>query len=297
MRSISRILLATAFFAIPFSAHAEKLKVVASFSILGNMVSHIAGDNVELKVLVGPNGDAHEYQPAPTDAKALAEANLVVVNGLGLEGWFDRLVSSSGYTGQVVTASHGIAPLEMKEGGQKHSDPHAWQNLAGGMVYVVNIRDALIKIDGKHADEYRANTEKYIAELDALDRWVREQISTVPMEKRNVISMHDSFGYFAEAYGVFFFAPVGLSTEAQPSAADIARLEDQVRGQKITAVFLENMTDSRLMKQLEKDAGAHIGGTLYSDALSTPDGPAPSYEGMFRHNVPALVQEMLRNPN
>ena len=302
MHKTARFLLTAAFILSSFSpAYAAKLKVVASFSILGDLVSEVAGDNIDLKVLVGSNGDAHEYQPAPADAKALAGANLVFVNGLGFEGWFERLVRSSGYNGQVVVASKGVPTLKSQEDpGEKlhgHNDPHAWQNIANAKVYVVNIRDALIMADKKHADEYRDNTEKYLAQLDALESWVKAEIGKVPAEKRKVISMHDAFQYFAKAYGITFLAPVGISTDAQPSAADIARLEDQIRSQKITAVFLENMTDSRLITQLQQDAGAHIGGTLYSDALSAPGEPAPDYISMFKHNVPELTRGMMQNPN
>jgi len=279
---------------MPAAAHAEKLRVVASFSILGDMVHEVAGGNVELKTLVGPDGDAHVYEPSPADAKAIVSANLVVVNGLGFEGWLSRLIASSGYAGPVAVASSGIEALAFK-GERLTQDPHAWQSLANGEIYVANVRDALIDADHTHADEYRANAARYLKRLAALEGWVRAEIATVPESRRKVITSHDAFQYFARAYGVQFIAPLGVSTESEASAADIARLIDQIRAQKVQAVFMENITDGRLIRQLESDGGAYVGGTLYSDALSPPDGPAPTYIAMFRHNVTQLVEGMEHN--
>ena len=280
------LLLTLTTFALPAQA-AEKLHVVASFSILGDMTREVAGDAIDLKTLVGPNGDTHEYEPTPTDAKTLAHADLTLINGLGLEGWMDRLISASGTKAKMVIATAGIATLP--------NDPHAWQNVTNGKIYVANIRDALAAADPAHASQYKANAGAYIQKLDALDNWVKAQIATVPENKRKVISTHDAFRYFAKAYGVDFIAPLGISTDAQASAGDLAKLIRQIREEKITALFFENMTDSRLIKQLETDAHAHIGGTLYSDALSPPGGPAPNYIAMFRHNVPELVETMQTN--
>lgn len=278
--------------ALTFSAHAEgKLKVVASFSILGDMVKNVAADDVELKILVGANGDAHEYQPTPADAKAISKADLVIVNGLGFEGWLSRLIKSSDYKGKIVEASNSVLPSKLENG----DDPHAWQSLENGKIYIKNIRDALISADKFHADDYIKNAESYLKKLDGLDAWVKNEISKVPVEKRKVISTHDSFGYFAKAYNVEFLAPQGISTESQATAADVAKLIDQIRAQKITAVFFENMTDSRLIKQLEKDAGAHVGGTLYSDALSAENESASNYILMFQNNITLLVNAMMKN--
>jgi len=277
---------------LPAAAHAEKLKVVASFSILGDMAHEVAGDNVELKTLVGPNSDTHVYEPTPADAKAIASADLVIVNGLGFEGWLSRLIQSSGYKGPVVVATSGVKPLTFEGDGQ---DPHAWQSIANGKIYVANILGALVKADNKHADQYRANAVRYLKQLDALEAWVRQEISAVPENSRSVITSHDAFDYFAAAYGVKFIAPLGISTDSEASAADIARLIDQIRAQKIRAVFMENIADTRLIRQLENDGGAYVGGTLYSDALSTPDGPAASYIEMFKHNVKQLVAGMVHN--
>lgn len=297
--NLLRLIIATAALLLPLtSAHADgKLKVIASFSVLGDMVKNVGGDDIDLKVLVGPNGDTHEYQPTPADVKAIAHADLVLVNGLGLEGWMDRMIKSSGYKGQVVEATRGIELLISAE--EEHpgtQDPHAWQNAANGKIYVANIRDALIAADKTHTDDYRKNADAYIKKIDETDAWVKAEINKVPAEKRKVISTHDAFQYFARAYGVEFLSSQGLSTEAQSSAADVAKIINRIRDKKITAVFFENMTDSRLIKQLEKDAGAHVGGTLYSDAISASNEPAPNYIAMFKHNVPVLVAAMQKNP-
>jgi len=279
---------------LPVNAFATPLKVVASFSILGDMVHQVGGNDIDLKTLVGPNGDAHVYEPTPADAKALAAADLVIINGLSFEGWLGRLIVSSGYTGSIVSASDGVKPLEFSGAGMAQ-DPHAWQNIANAKIYVMNIRDALIKADGAHAAHYKTHAEKYLQELDTLDAWVKAQIASVPNNKREVITSHDAFQYFGKAYGVRFIAPQGISTESEASAADIARLIDQIRTQKIQAMFMENISDPRLIKQLETDAGAYVGGTLYSDALSPPDGPASDYIAMFRHNVTQLAAGMRHN--
>ncbi|AMC13370.1 metal ABC transporter substrate-binding protein [Liberibacter crescens] len=300
MNYFLRILLASLTLLLPFShAHARgKLKVIATFSVLGDMVKHVAYNDIDLKVLVGPNGDTHEYQPTPTDAKDIAKADLVIMNGAKLEGWLDRLIQSSGYKGPVVEATKGISLLTSQEEGQKAGapDPHAWQNAANGKIYVTNIRDALIAADRAHASDYRKNAETYIKQIDAIDAWIKESIATVPEKKRIAIISHDALQYFGVAYKLKFLAAQGISTESQPSAANMAKLIKQIRKKKITAVFLENMTDSRLVKQLEKDAGAHIGGTLYTDALSDPKGPAPTYLDMFKHNVPELLKGLQQNP-
>ena len=275
---------------LPFSLHAStsKPKIVVSFSILADMTKQIAGDNAEIISLVGANGDVHEYQPSPKDAQTISEADLVIVNGLGLEGWLERLIISSGYKGTIIYASNGVNLIK--------DDPHAWQDLQNGEIYVRNIRDALIAQDPSHYADYSVSATKYIHELETLNEWVKLEFSKVPQNKRKVISTHDAFEYFARAYNIEFIAPIGVNTESQPSAKDIAKLIDQIRTQKITAIFFENMTDSRIIKQLEKDAGAHIGGTLYSDALSDTQQPAPSYIAIFKYNVPELVNTMLANP-
>ena len=278
---------------------AEKIQVVASFSILGDMAAEIAGDKADILVLVGPNGDAHAFEPSPADAKKLSDSKLVLVNGLALDGWMDRLAKASGYTGPVVIASSGIEPRTMigEESGSSETvvDPHAWQDLSNGVVYVSNIVEALAKADPANAADYRARGERYIGRLRALDADIRREIAKVPPARRRVITSHDAFGYFAGAYGVEFLAPEGISTESEPSASDLARLIDQIRREGIKTLFVENITDPRMIRMIAGETGAEIGGTLFSDAISPPDGPAPHYVDMFTNNVPKLVAAMLKN--
>ena len=280
----------------------KKVKVIASFSILGDMVKNVGGDRVEVTTLVGPNGDAHVYQPTPAAAKAVGTADLVVVNGLGFEGWMDRLIQTSGFKGPVVVASQGIKTREMTneekeehERGARHEpkiDPHAWQNLSNGRIYVENIAKGLSAVDPAGAPTYKANAEVYEAKLADLDQWVRTQFAGIPKAKRRLITSHDALGYFGAAYGITILSPMGLSTESEASAGDIARLILQIRQEKITAVFIENVTDPRLMEQVAKESGATLGGELYSDALSKPGEAAPTYIDMFKNNVSKIVSAM-----
>ena len=266
---------------------AGKLKVVTTFTILADMVRNVGGEHVALTTLVGPDGDAHVYEPTPADARALARADLVVVNGLGFEGWIDRLINVSGYRGPVVVASEGIAALTVEE---NQPDPHAWQDLANGRLDVANIVRALAAADPDHADDYRHRADAYDRELAELDREVKSRLDAFPRDRRKVITSHDAFQYFGRAYGIDFHAPVGLSTESEPSAGQVAALIRQMRDEGIHALFVENITDPRLVGQLAREAGAVIGGRLYSDSLSGPTGPAPTYLDMFRHNVGEIAK-------
>jgi zinc/manganese transport system substrate-binding protein len=262
----------------------DRLKVVASFSILGDFVKNVGGDRVEVTTLVGPDGDVHVYTPAPADAKKIADARLVIINGLGLEGWLPRLVQSSGSKAAIVTATDGIVPL--KSGSA--ADPHAWQSVANAKVYVANIRDALVAADPADAAAFRANADGYLAKLDELDSDVRVAMAQIPAARRRVISTHGAFGYFAAAYGVDFIAPLGVSTDSEASARDIADIITQIRVAKIPAVFVENISDPRLIQRISAETGAGIGGTLYSDGLTGEKGDAPTYIDMVRHNIKAL---------
>ena len=290
---------------------ADKIRVVATFTILGDMVRQIGGDHVALTTLVGPDGDGHVFEPSPADARAIAEADLVIVNGLGFEGWIDRLIKAAGYRGPVIVASAGIVPLKAEEEpghahGHAHdthgsaakradhhhddADPHAWQDLANGRVYAANIARGLADADPAQADHYRTRAKAYERAMAALDQDIRGRLEAVPADRRKVITAHDAFRYFGHAYGVDFHAPVGLSTESEPSAGEIATLIRQMRDEGIRALFVENITDPRLVQQLAREAGAVLGGTLYSDSLSGPDGPAPTYLDMFRHNAGEIAK-------
>ncbi|HTO78242.1 MAG TPA: zinc ABC transporter substrate-binding protein [Methylocystis sp.] len=286
------LLLLFALAALPAAAQAlpAPLPVVASFSILGDFVREVGGDAVALSVIVGPDSDAHVYEPTPADARKVSEAKLVFVNGLGLEGWFDRLVAAADAKARLVVATAGITPKKL-EGGL---DPHAWQDVANARRYAENIRDALKAADPARAALYEARAAAYIATLDALDKEVASAIAAIPSQRRRIVSTHDAFGYFSARYGLAFIAPQGVSTEAEPSARDIARIIDTARREKVAAVFLENISDPRLARRLAKESGVKLGGELYSDALSKPDGPAPSYVAMMRHNVEELTKALAR---
>ncbi len=266
----------------------DRLNVVASFSILGDFVRNVGGDRVNVTTLVGPDGDVHVYAPAPADAKKIADAKLVIINGLGLEGWLPRLVQSAGSKAAIVAATDGIAPLKIGS----DADPHAWQSVVNARIYVANIRDALGAADPADAEFFRANAERYLATLDVLDREVREAIAQIPQARRKVISTHDAFGYFAAAYGVEFIAPLGVSTESEASARDIAGIITQIRTSRIPAVFLENISDPRLIRRISAETGAKVGGTLYSDSLTGEKGDAPTYIDMVRHNIKALTSAL-----
>jgi zinc/manganese transport system substrate-binding protein len=302
-----RFLLAsvTAFALLGSHSHAaEKLPVTASFSILGDLVRVVGGDRVAVSTLVGANEDAHVFEAKPSDAKTLLSSKLVVLNGLGFEPWAGKLLKSSGYKGETVTAAKGVKARAMQEekghgahAGHAHEemDPHAWQNPNHVALYVRNIAAGLAKVDAAGAATYQANAEAYVKELQALDAWAQAQIATIPADKRKVITSHDAFGYFAAQYGVKFLAPQGVNTEAEPSAKQVAQLIKQIQREKIRAVFVENMSNPKLIAQLSKDAGATLGASLYADALSTADQPGATYLQMMRHNVTQLVDGMKRN--
>ena len=267
---------------------AERLNVVASFSILGDFVRTIGGDRVDVTTLVGADSDVHVYTPAPSDAKRIADAKLVVVNGLGLEGWLPRLVQSSGSKATVVTASAGVTPLKLGSA----ADPHAWQSVPNAKIYVTDIANALAAAAPEDADFFRARAKAYLEKLEILDREVREAVAKIPPEQRKVISTHDAFGYFAAEYGVQFIAPLGVSTETEPSARDIAGIIGQIKAQKIPAVFLENISDDRLIRRIAAETGSKVGGTLISDGLTGEKGLAPTYIDMVRHNIKALTSAL-----
>jgi zinc/manganese transport system substrate-binding protein len=275
--------------AVAFPAHAQdRPSVVASFSILGDFAKNVGGDRVSVTTLVGPDGDVHVYTPAPADAKKISDAKLLVINGLGLEGWLPRLLQASGSKAAIITATKGIAPLKLGS----DADPHAWQSVANARIYVANIRDALVAADPADGEIFRANAQSYLERLDGLDREVREAVARIPGPRRKVISTHDAFGYFAAAYGIEFVAPLGVSTESEASARDIAGIITQVKNAKIPAVFLENISDPRLIRRISAETGARVGGTLYSDSLTDEKGEAPTYIDMVRHNIKVLTSAL-----
>ena len=289
------------------AGNGDKLNVVASFSILRDWVAIVGGDRVAVSALVGPSADAHVYAPTPRDAKIVGAARLIVVNGLGFEGWMDRLVQASATRAPVIVASAGVVPLpppyppplmgEGRVGGRFGNaaagiDPHAWQSVRNAEIYVSNIRDGLMRADPQGRETYEANAAAYMQELARLDADIRRAVATIPPARRKVITTHDAFGYFAADYGIEFVAVQGVSTETEASARDIARIIRAIREQNIPALFFENAVDPRLVRRIAAETGARIGGTLFSDALTAPPGPAATYVDMMRHNIGKIVDAL-----
>jgi zinc/manganese transport system substrate-binding protein len=283
----------------PPASGQSKPRVVATFSILGDLVGEVGSDRIELAVLVGADTDAHTYQPKPADARALVAAQAMVSNGLGFEGWIDRLAKAAPFKGRAIVASAGVATLKAAPTpGHSHghgTDPHCWQDVSRARRYVANIVAGLAEADAASAAYYRERGQLYDQRLAVLDQWVKAEIAKVPAGQRRAITGHNSFGYFASAYGVQFLSPRGFTTDSEPSAKDVAALIRQVREQKIKALFVENMSNPGVVNQIARESGAVVGPRLYSDALSAPGGPAPTYEAMMRYNVAALVAGMLKN--
>lgn len=278
-------------------AQQARLPVVASFSILGDMVRRIAeeGGEASLRVLAGPETDAHAFQARPSDAEAVRGAALVVRNGLGFETWLDRLLRSAGYRGVVATASDGVETLRAASShrqGAETPDPHAWQDVGRARIYAARIGEGLAKADPPRAAAWRDAAAAYAARLDALDKHLRERIAEVPPERRVAVTSHDSFAYFGAAYGIRFLAPQGVAAGAQPSAAQVGALVRRIREERITAVFFDGPGDRALMERLAQESGVRLRGRLYADTLSAPDGPASTYEAMQRHNTASLVAGM-----
>ncbi len=272
----------------------QPIPVVATFSILADLAAQVGGTRVKVTSLVGPGGDAHVFQPAPSDTRLLAQAQLIVENGLGFEGWIDRLVAASGTKAKIVVATKGIIPRQ-RAAGEDHAgqvDPHAWQSLSNAKIYVANIAEGLSAVDPDGRALYAAHALKLTAELDALEAEVRAAVAAIAPGQRRIITTHDAFGYFGAAYGLALVAPQGVSTEAEPSARDIGRIIRQIKLEKIPALFMENIKDQRLMAQISAATGAKIGGTLYSDSLSEPNGPAGTYILMVKHNIRVLTDAL-----
>jgi zinc/manganese transport system substrate-binding protein len=300
-----RLVAACAALLVGTSAHAQVLEVATSFSILGDLVGQVGGERVKVRTLVGPDEDAHAFQPRPSDAREIGKAALVVVNGLGFDDWMARLARAGGFKGTMVVASEGISTLAMArddDHGHDHGhargkagdagkavDPHAWQDVTNVRRYVANITAALAKADPEGAGIYQANAERYDGELKALDAGIRAAFAALPSERRKVVSSHDAFGYFGRAYDIRFLSPVGVANNAEPTAQGVARLIRQLKAEKVPAVFIENVADPRLIERIRSESGAQIGGTLYSDALSKANGAAPTYVQMMRTNLSTLT--------
>jgi len=270
---------------------AEKLQVVTSFSILADMTHQVGGDHIQITNMVGPDADAHTYEPTPDDAKALLKAKLIIKNGLGFEPWLDRLVTSTETHAPVISASRGVIPRALDEDGESVPDPHAWHNLANTELYIANITKALIAADPANKADYQRNSQAYLKQIYVLLAEAKVKFGSLPPGNRKIVTSHDAFGYLSQAYGIDFMAPQGLSTERDPSAAEVAALITQIRQAKVKAVFMENIKDARLLKQIADESGAQIGGTLYSDALSA-SGPASTFVGLFEYNLNTLYNAL-----
>ncbi len=276
-------------------AAARTLEAVASFTVLADMVREVGGDRVHVISLVGPNGDPHAYEPSPDDARKLKSADVVFISGLGLEGWMTRLITASGYGGKPVVATTGLRTRGMEEDGKQVTDPHAWNSVANAPVYIGNIVRALSAADPEGAAAYQANAARFGAEMQQLDAYARQQFAGIPPARRKVLTSHDAFGYFGAAYGVRFLSPVGLSTEGEASARGVAALIRQIKAEKVQTYFFENSNDPRLVQQVARATGAEPGGVLFVESLSAPDGLAPTYAAMVRHNVDLMAAAMRKN--
>ncbi len=282
-------------FGVAAPASAETLNVVASFTVLADVVKHVGGDHVKVSSLVGPNGDPHEFEPSPADAKTLNAAKVVFVSGEGLEGWMDRLISASGYKGTPVIASEGINTRTMVDDGKTVTDPHVWNSPVNVKIWVANIEKALSSADPADAADFRANAERYTKILTELDAYAHSKFDKIPDDRRKVLTSHDAFGYFGREYKVSFLSPLGVSTETEASAAEVAKLIEQIKTEHVKTYFFENSNDPRLVGQVAKATGAEPGGELYVESLSKADGPASTYERTFRYNVDQLVAAMAKS--
>ncbi|WP_291011701.1 metal ABC transporter substrate-binding protein [Hydrogenophaga sp.] len=300
-RASALSLVGFAFAALSPAIHAQTaapVKAVASFSILGDLVKQVGGERVTVDVLVGPGSDAHVFQPTPAQARLVGQAQIVFSNGLGFEGWMSRLLDTSAYKGGHVVVSQGIKPIKAEEdshdhkGGHHHeeTDPHAWQSVTNAMTYVGNIAKGLCEADAAGCDSYQRNAATYATELKALDTDIRAAWANIPALQRKVITSHDAFGYYANAYGVKFLAPQGVSTESEASAKGVAQLVRQIKKEQIKALFVESISDTRLIEQIGRETGIRPAGALFSDSLSGAQGPAPSYLAMMRFNTQALTR-------
>ena len=288
--------------ATPARAQEKTLKVVTSFTILADMVHQVGETRVAVRSLAGPNQDLHGFEPRPSDLQAVAGADVMVVNGLGLEGWAERIAKAAGFKGTAIVASKGVAALKAghkpgaghSHAGHNHGahDPHAWQDIANARLYVENIRAGLAAADPARAASYTAAAARYTAELTALDAEIRALFAPIPRNRRRAVTSHDAFAYFAAAYGVDMLAIAGTWRDSEPSARDLAALTAQVKRQNIRALFLENASNPAALNALAAETGIRIGGTLYPDALTPPGGPADGYLRMMRHNATVIAEAL-----
>lgn len=269
----------------------EAQRVIATTTMIADLAREIGGDRVEVTSIMEPGGDPHTYQPVPSDSKAVARSQLVLINGLMLEGWIEDLVRNAGGDQPVVTVSDGVETID-DPAYEGNPDPHIWFSVPRWKKATVNVRDALIAMDPEGEEHYRERTAAYLTELDELDAWVRSEIERIPPEHRHLVTSHDAFQYFGVTYGINVMAVQGISTTSEASAAELRDVIDHVREHEIPAIFVESSVNPKLIEQVQRETGVEIGGTLYSDSLGPWDGPAGSYIGMVRANTKTLVEAL-----
>src|SRR6266576_4309759 len=283
---------------------AERIKVVATFSVIGDMVANVAGDRVDLVTMVGPGGDTELFKPSLADGKSVAEAKIVFMNDLNdeFEPWLEPLLKRVKFGGIKIVVSRGVKTFTSSEeraprskAAEEEIDQHAWLDPKNGVVYVRNIAAALAKNDPANAADYRTRAAAYTKELQDLDAWAKAEMAIVPPPKRRILSSHDSLQYLAKAYGITMLSINGWTNNSEPSAAELASLTQKIRHDGIRELFLYIITDPRAMQQVAKETGAAVGGTLYGDALSKPGGEADTYLKMIRHDVTTLIAGMMKN--
>ncbi|QND50855.1 zinc ABC transporter solute-binding protein [Phyllobacterium sp. 628] len=281
-------------FGMAASASAKTIDVVASFTVLADVVKNVGGDHVHVKSLVPANGDPHEFEPSPDDAKAVKGAAVTFVSGEGLESWFERLTKASGATEKPVVVSTGIKTHTFEDDGKKVTDPHVWNSVPNVLIWVSNIEKSLAKADPEDAADFKANAARYTKQLEELNASVHAKLDAVAKDKRKVLTSHDAFGYYGKEYGVTFLSPLGVSTETEASAGDVAKLIEQIKKEKVRVYFFENSNDPRLIKQIADATGAQPGGELYPEALSAADGPASTYAKLISYNTDQIVKAIAR---
>jgi zinc/manganese transport system substrate-binding protein len=293
---MARVMLSAAFLmtvAGPAAAQ-EKPRVVATFTVIGDLVAAVGGDAVSLTTLVGPDADAHVFEPRPADVAAVAKADLIVANGLGMEPWLERLTEAADFGGKTVIASADVTPLpfmeEADDSGAMPDDPHAFQDLSNGRLYVKTIAAALEALAPKEAGAIAARAARLDAEMIALDAEIKAKLGALPAFNRRILTSHDAFHYFGKAYGLDILSIQGVSTETEPSAADLAAIARQAKSGQVKAIFLENMSNPALAQTISAEAGLPVGGELVADALTKEGGLAPHYLDMFKHNLAALLK-------
>lgn len=276
--------------------------MVSSFSVVSEIVGRVGGDRVANVTMVGPNSDAHTFEPAPADSQALARASLVVQNGLGFEPWLDRLYGSSRSSAMRVAAADGFERLRIIDASDENDvtgeyDPHVWHDVQAMMHMTEVVRDALVQVDSAGQDTYVSSAQEYLSELPDLDTWILKEVSLIPPERRKLVTSHDTFGYFAQRYGFTIMGTAlgSISTEtADPSAGEIADLIRVIRGSAVPAIFAENVSTPRLLEQIASASNVELIADLYTDALGDPNSPGSNYVGMMRHNVTRMVSALSR---